>query len=182
MVSLNAHESAKSDGKCQQRSNLQKWKSWLACALHIYDEYRSWECLLRLSSFADLTPVDICHPTKALFSIIEIHPSMHMIFMNAFINLQGDDEQISCLDVDRERDLFWRQNCVSFVCEPDERRRELFYFQRTSSSSLPKYISEYQNENSLIITTQKCTEKKRIYKSLDNVNKTMVQIGNLHLK
>ena len=32
----------------------------------IYDEYRSWECLLRLSSFAHLTAVDICHPTSWL--------------------------------------------------------------------------------------------------------------------
>lgn len=41
-------------------------KSQFAWALHLYNEYRSYECLLRQSTFVIFTHIDICTLTQQL--------------------------------------------------------------------------------------------------------------------
>ena len=63
----------KSDGKCQQRSNLQKWIAVINTPRTDTHRIYAMHTLIMTFTFADLTAVDICHPTKISF---ESHRSL----------------------------------------------------------------------------------------------------------
>ena len=52
-----------SDGKCQQRSNLQKWIAVINTPRTDTHRIYAMHTLIMTFTFADLTAVDICHPT-----------------------------------------------------------------------------------------------------------------------
>ena len=62
-----------SDGKCQQRSNLQKWIAVVNTPRTDTHRIYAMHTLIMTFTFADLTAVDICHPTIDLLHLLELH-------------------------------------------------------------------------------------------------------------
>ena len=62
-LSFKNPKSYKSDGKCQQRSNLQNWIAVINTPRTDTHRIYAMHTLIMTFTFADLTAVDICHPT-----------------------------------------------------------------------------------------------------------------------
>ena len=70
-----------SDGKCQQRSNLQKWIAVINTPRTDTHRIYAMHTLIMTFTFADLTAVDICHPTFRKTSIRAAKRSIELVSM-----------------------------------------------------------------------------------------------------
>ena len=76
-----------SDGKCQQRSNLQNWIAVINTPRTDTHRIYAMHTLIMTFTFADLTAVDICHPTV-------IPPSLHLWVNNRDVTKIDRDIQM----------------------------------------------------------------------------------------